>query len=304
VELLVVIAIIGVLVALLLPAVQAAREAANRMSCGNNLKQLGIAFHNYHDTHKKLPYSSTYAVFGPKHTWVELIMPFVEQQPTHDKIEFAVNNDHNVDTNGDGITNLSLIQNVAYPFVSCPSNGLTDQYFPTGGTVWSESVATQGLDYPLAAGSIYADGVTPDCATLDSFCMTENASERTWGETDANNGPGPFNRGVTKHKFATMTDGLSNTIFAGDRRAQECNWGGAFDWNFTVAFSGQRPNSKTRNKTTPSDYRRNCGYSSFHPGGVNVVLGDGSVRFVGDTIDFPTWCYLNDKADGQPVQVP
>jgi prepilin-type N-terminal cleavage/methylation domain-containing protein len=82
VELLVVIAIIGVLVALLLPAVQSAREAARRMSCGNNIKQLALAMHNYHDTHGKLPYSAAHWGFGG---WVKMTLPYVEQRNLWEK---------------------------------------------------------------------------------------------------------------------------------------------------------------------------------------------------------------------------
>jgi prepilin-type N-terminal cleavage/methylation domain-containing protein len=99
VELLVVIAIIGILVALLLPAVQAAREAARRMQCGNNIKQLGIALHNYHDTYKTFPPDAiwhgnpkgTTSAPGTQrnYTWICLILPFIEQGPLHDKIDFA-----------------------------------------------------------------------------------------------------------------------------------------------------------------------------------------------------------------------
>lgn len=99
VELLVVIAIIGILVALLLPAVQAAREAARRMQCGNNIKQLGIALHNYHDTYKTFPPDAiwhgnpkgTVSASGTQrnYTWICMILPFIEQGPLHDKINFA-----------------------------------------------------------------------------------------------------------------------------------------------------------------------------------------------------------------------
>ena len=91
VELLVVIAIIGILVALLLPAVQAAREAARRMSCQNNLKQIGIALHNYHDAHKTLPMASPYPFVGAEMgvgVWPALILPYMEEQSLHDLFNF------------------------------------------------------------------------------------------------------------------------------------------------------------------------------------------------------------------------
>ena len=92
VELLVVIAIIGILIALLLPAVQQAREAARRSQCQNNLKQLGLAFHNYHDTYSVLPASSYGTVIGHGHTWLESILPQLEQGNKFAQIDFNVPN--------------------------------------------------------------------------------------------------------------------------------------------------------------------------------------------------------------------
>jgi len=117
VELLVVIAIIGILVALLLPAVQAAREAARRTQCTNNLKQLGLALHNYHDTYKSFPARGVFgaANTGPPmrayhHTWIEAILPFIEQQPLYDSVN------HNAPVWGQPIVG------TAVPAILCPSD--------------------------------------------------------------------------------------------------------------------------------------------------------------------------------------
>ena len=119
VELLVVIAIIGILVALLLPAVQAAREAARRMSCNNNLKQFGLALHNYHDTYKVFPSGTINAGFNQhasmlphkqnilNHTGHELVLPFIEQQPLHDAINF------NIASSGEIVTRRSREPSIA-----------------------------------------------------------------------------------------------------------------------------------------------------------------------------------------------
>jgi len=126
VELLVVIAIIGILVALLLPAIQAAREAARRTECNNKMKQLGLALHNYHDTYKTLPYSGTASShwwgvgWGVNtsqpgyHTWNELILPFIEQQPLHEQIDFNTNNFTGA--------NNTLFSGLPFPWQECPSN--------------------------------------------------------------------------------------------------------------------------------------------------------------------------------------
>jgi prepilin-type N-terminal cleavage/methylation domain-containing protein len=123
VELLVVIAIIGILVALLLPAVQAAREAARRMQCGNNQKQFGLAMHNYHDVYKKFPYGvlrfDNTAAGGnvdswasSQITWIGRLLPYLEQQPLYDRINFSLH---------PGTGNTAVI-NQELPFVRCPSD--------------------------------------------------------------------------------------------------------------------------------------------------------------------------------------
>src|SRR5437879_1131540 len=93
IELLVVIAIIAVLIALLLPAVQQARESARRTQCKNNLKQIGLAMHNYHDANLTFPYASTYFAPGNKHTWVEFILPHIDQAPLYNSINFNIPNE-------------------------------------------------------------------------------------------------------------------------------------------------------------------------------------------------------------------
>src|SRR5687767_6993146 len=113
VELLVVIAIIGVLVALLLPAVQAAREASRRMQCSNNLKQIALALHNYHDVHKTFPPAYIPDADGkPMHSWRVLILPYIEQQPLFTQYDF------NEPWNG---PNNSRLANISIPVYHCPS---------------------------------------------------------------------------------------------------------------------------------------------------------------------------------------
>lgn len=295
VELLVVIAIIGVLVALLLPAVQAAREAARRMQCSNKLKQIGLALHNYHDTILSFPYGSTYAATAPatNHTWVELLLPYIEQSALHGNLNFSQPNNH--------ADNVELV-GLKLDFLSCPSNPRTNQQFPNGATVWDGGFAHQGLDYPLCAGTMRPDGTTPDCTTEPSFCISEDSNTQSWG-TATRIPPGCFSRNIYAPRMADITDGTSNTFLAGERLAQGCNWGGAFSVNFPIAFMGQKPNSPTRS-TDRNDYRRNCGFSSQHPSGLNMLLGDASVRLIPATIDFTVWSRTGDKADGNVVALP
>ncbi len=141
VELLVVIAIIGILVALLLPAVQAAREAARRMSCGNNLKQLGLAMQNYHNTHKTFPPDGIYGRQGPfpqcayHHTWCETILPFMEQPPLYDSV------DRRLPVYG---TTPQAIVGTAVPGLLCPSDDGFRQPEETWGIAVTHYVASEG----------------------------------------------------------------------------------------------------------------------------------------------------------------
>jgi prepilin-type processing-associated H-X9-DG protein len=106
-----------------------------------------------------------------------------------------------------------------------------------------------------------------------------------------------FGRGVTRGRIVDVRDGVSNTFMAGERNAEDCCAGGAFSWNLQVIYTGQIVNSPTRNEF-PGNWWRNCGASSYHRGGANFLMGDGSVRFVADSIDFKTYCYLGDRSDG------
>ena len=114
--------------------------------------------------------------------------------------------------------------------------------------------------------------------------------------------------GGTNSSSGEITDGTSNTFLAGERLAQECNWGGAFTINFPVSFMAQKPNSATRTKPATAasvdEYWRNCGFSSQHPAGLNMAICDGSVRFIPNTIDFTMWCRAGDKADAEVVELP
>ena len=292
VELLVVIAIIGILVALLLPAVQAAREAARRMSCQNNLKQLGLALHNYHDTHKALPASSTGA---PNHTWAPFLFPFIEQSNLYDQYNWHRNWDH--PSNQPTIaTDVSVFR--------CPS--------APGGSSRRDTVR-RGI---LAATTDYAP-----IAGVSSIVVRSGYIPNT-----------DLRGAIVARDYirmAQITDGTSNTIFIGEDAGRPTFW----------ISSGRGPNNNTpgggnlsvRNgrvrgagwadtsNAIPLHTFRNDGLRvpgpcpinctnnneafSFHPGGVDTVFADGSVRFLNETISIPTYAGLITRSGGEVVQV-
>ncbi len=301
IELLVVIAIIAILIALLLPAVQQAREAARRSTCKNNLKQLGLAMHNYHDTHRVFPFVSSYGlpVDKTRHTWVEFLLPFIDQAPLYNKIDFSTDN-----TNA--ATNRALFEDKVFPALQCPSNPFADSKTTASGNNFIDwTVKTQGLYYAVCAGTTRpGNALPPDCiaAGSPSWCTSANVwnATHTFGGADI---PGIFGgRGVTAIRMRDITDGTSNTFLMGERRAELSQWGGAWCDNFPGAYTGQKPNSPTMNSDTSGDgYKDNGGFSSVHTGGLHMCLADGSVRFISENVDFRTFCWLGDKADGNVI---
>ena len=292
IELLVVIAIIAVLIALLLPAVQQAREAARRTQCKNQLKQLGLALHNYHDTHNVFPYAQTPCCSGG-HTWVELLLPFMDSSPMYNQINFNLNITDGTATTG----NRSLIESKRFNYLACPSNPYADKLqTKLSENFWLVDFPTQGLGYVPCAGSILPDSRTPDCPAGLTYCISEAAI--TWNAPHSlGGGPGIFNRGPTKTRMRDITDGTSNVFMLGERNAEECRFGGAFNANFSIAYIGQKPNSPTRSTNT-FDWPRNCGYASHHTGGLHMLMADGSTHFVSTNIDFRLWSWMGDKSDG------
>ena len=171
-----------------------------------------------------------------------------------------------------------------------------------GGDYDGWGLPSQGLFYVACAGSIQPDAATNDCpAPFPNFCISQTTI--TWGAGHANAFPGVFNRGATRCNIRDITDGTSNTFMLGERNAEGLNWGGAFSSNFPIAFTGQRPNSPTMNKTSTGDYRANGGFSSFHVGGVHMLMCDGAVKYVSNNIDFATFCRVGDKADGNTASL-
>jgi prepilin-type N-terminal cleavage/methylation domain-containing protein/prepilin-type processing-associated H-X9-DG protein len=281
VELLVVIAIIAVLIGLLLPTVQKVREAAARMKCANNLKQLGLALHNYHEVYGTFPpgqVAAPYARWSVNHGWATFILPYLEQQALYDAYHW--------DQPLGAAANQSV---VAHPLKNfcCPSAPEQDRYD------W-----THGL-FPSYGGK----GACGDFAP-------------TWG-VDPALATGD-NRGVlvpnSMTKMTNITDGTSNTILltedAGRPRLwragkagpdQEVAGGPWAGFETGVTLKGSTPDGAS----WPGPCALNCTNDheaySFHPGGANAVFADGSVHFLGAGMSVRTLAALITRAGGEVV---
>jgi prepilin-type N-terminal cleavage/methylation domain-containing protein len=321
VELLIVIAIIGILIALLLPAVQAAREAARRSQCSNNLKQISLALHNYHDVHKEFApgfiwiYGSgpTDSVREGNWGWGALILPYMEQQPLHDGL-------------GVGPTPLAVA--VATPAkLAMMQNELSAFRCPSD----MGPVTNTGR---LIAGPPDSQLATSNYIGVNDLRGWLRYNDGTSGN-EMTNASGVFGRNKGR-KMSEITDGTSNTLAVGER-----NWQRKYDdgvlrtvlagvvfgirgqrnrdsWGLADALGSARFRINYDNGASSPLSRSRRGFGSVHPGGTQFTLCDGSVRFISETIDADmdstqqtvdilpnsTWERLCACMDGEPVTVP
>lgn len=303
VELLVVITIIGILIALLLPAVQAAREAARRMQCTNNLKQIALAMHGYHETHGTLPYGSgsvgaagtPAGLAASGGVWTTMILPYIEMQGLYNQIDF---NKHVQELPPE------VVQTVISAYV-CPSDAV-------GSPVLSDRFAghnpatAMGLWYGASMGPTHFD----QCPfSSDQIPSPINLTCQGWafGTWDGGGQPkgsfaGMFGRYKKCIDFAQVKDGLSNTIMLGEILPRECWFFSAFSVNFNVAPTNipiNLPESLAASLWYPG-----YGFKSRHPGGASFAQGDGSVTFLSETIDFELFNAVGTRAGAETVQLP
>lgn len=320
VELLVVIAIIGILVALLLPAVQAAREAARRMSCGNNLKQIALATHNYHDTYKAFPLGQRTSLpggWGP--SWYVGMLPFCEQSPMFDKWVWGQNDGHmRTNTAAPTATRNAMGGQFLLPYATCPSSPLDKTQ-----TIANPVVTFTVPNYVGMAGAVSEASFSPVPAGTQYYTNPGQQAANGAGLTSSN---GMFNAN-TVSRFADLIDGTSNTMIfgevsnftfnaartaKGDRRpGWDYGWMmGTDNGNLYSVRSANLnclrypPNANVLDSggvRVAWNERLNTPLTSAHPGSVVVALGDGSVRSISDTIDTKTYIYLGAKNDGQPL---
>jgi len=326
VELLVVIAIIGILVALLLPAVQAAREAARRMQCSNNLKQIGLALHNYESTYNRLPigWNGIHDVAqGTTFRWSFLaaVLPYLEQANTFQQLDMNLT----LYPPGGGQPPRPVhvpVISQKIPVFLCPSDRATFVSSPTG------LVDSAPSNYKASSGSGINSPVDP------------NDDGSPGLEADG------FFCSLAWRAFADCTDGLSNTAFVSESllgpgnadvpggtspppdprlymalvvpltqvTAANCDLPVPGGINRFVASRGRLwagqayENTMYNHFFTPNSPRFDCYFwvnrgltapRSRHPGGVQILLGDGSVRFTSETVDLATWRALGTRGGGE-----
>jgi len=346
IELLVVIAIIGVLVALLLPAVQAAREAARRSQCINNLKQIGLGLHNYQSAVGAFPPGSGMQPINATSTdwndgwgeWsaVSMMLPYLEQKPLYDSINFNMVNNHDVG----GTANATAYNTIVNSFL-CPSDGNagktnTNNYYACVGTSTYDWWGGQGGPKPTIPWKDHrpTTGIFQKYDSNDIRDVTDGTSstiafsETLVGGTDSTNAAkNNYRNGVTGVTQADVIKGLidgSQNIPAVLTALQNCNaswmsgtnisntpgqrWGWG-DMGMTMFNTIVPPNSSQYKWTA---CRTGCGgcsvdsasfvnATSNHSGGVNVAFADGSVRFIKSSVSQRVWMALGTKAGAETL---
>ncbi len=299
VELLVVITIIGILIALLLPAVQSAREAARRTQCSNQLKQLGLAVHNFEFSHGTLPTSHGYdlpfdGVTAPAEKltgrgWILNVLPFLEQQALHDRFEVATG----AMGAGQGIVRAECRDALAVQLsvLQCPTDDSVRQLATNQWQLANIPVALTSYkgvvgDTRMGGAASIHQGSGADCHNL-SQC-----SGIFWRHTHL--------RPIT---MANIKDGASNTFLIGEDVPQHNNHSAAYYANGDYA-SCHAPLNYFPEPATPDDWPNVMSFRSRHPGGAHFCLADGSVRFIAEGIDYNLYRGLATKSGGEVVSLP
>ena len=294
IELLVVIAIIAILIALLLPAVQQAREAARRTQCKNNLKQAGLAIHNYHDTFSKFPICSQGDQPAYRTSFWCGLLPYLDQAPLYTKLDFE-GASYGLHTGwiGSNTQNRNAVKGVAIPSLFCPSSPIPQFVY--------ESAA--GPSYTASAGSVNHSSALAGVGA-GAGIRSSGGVLPTSGSTN----------------IRDVTDGTSNTIvivegsdYCRDASGAkvECRFdcGHGFLMASANASEGRFFNTTTiryavgDKRSTNTGAAGNCGVNapvqSIHTGGAHVLLADGAVRFISDSMNLGTLYNLADRDDGQ-----
>ena len=311
VELLVVIAIIGILVSLLLPAIQAAREAARRSQCLNNLKQFGIGFQTYHSAHQQFPAGwlednkPNRADRSPNFLWGAILLPQLEEQPLHDQLNFDVKS--TAGTPGGAIDNIDLIGTQLGIF-RCPSDdSVGTQFFAAYGSGHAPEIPSFAISNYVGSGTtceLCNNGHVPDTADngveISFVCVEYPEYQTSKRATKRYNQNGVLYRN-SNTSIRKITDGTTHTLLVGERK-----YGDYYD-----SFSGQMRFAQSYWATVPGPTSNGVacwsgipivgrwfnqlkaplinsaifGFISTHSGGVQVVMCDGSAQFLSEDTD-------------------
>jgi prepilin-type N-terminal cleavage/methylation domain-containing protein/prepilin-type processing-associated H-X9-DG protein len=331
IELLVVIAIIAVLIALLLPAVQAAREAARRAQCVNNLKQLGLACHNYNDIMNSFPANlylhpnySTAGYVWNNSSWIVMVLPQMEQQALYNAVNFnfmwGPNNVGWKSTMALGQQNSTVRQTVINSLI-CPSDPS-----PTQDTTNADEIGSN-----LAAGTSYVGNVGDNCLACNptpgtvSLCASQGYKCRGAQLGDPTGGavvppPPPTGSGIFWREcpgvpLQQITDGTSNTFLAGEQIMKVTNWNAWVEANQSVgstavplnylapgvAIGGSGSINISTGKSDTASWTHWYSFRSMHPGGGNFLMCDGSVKFIKNSINMFTYQALSTRGMNEVI---
>jgi prepilin-type N-terminal cleavage/methylation domain-containing protein len=299
VELLVVIAIIGILVALLLPAVQQARESARRTDCKSKLRQLGVALHNYHGSHSAFPAGCTETSLNTGNAqawgWIVLLLPFLEQEGLYDAL--APSQDAVSDVLNDPARQFLLFTRLGG--LRCPSDEAEDLSHPlrllTGsGTAASAAALTTNAFTPVDPIPTVFSTRVGTSNYVGSFGDFWKPAGGAWTRAElAGNGLLGSNARV---RFQDLTDGTSHTFAVGERTWHNyaAAWPGTNAWDscdaqgipMVLGTAYYRLNIEPQTASPSCDGLGAAGFSSRHHGGAQFLLADGAVRFVGEGISF------------------
>lgn len=284
------------------------------MQCSNNLKQIGLALHNYENVHSTLPPGAFWRVKSDdsnKGSILLHILPYVEQQSLYDAFDF---NEHWIDSQTLGDTGELIGSQIVATYL-CPSDNHP-------GTFETEAHAASGVPGAVVALHNYTASRGPSWLSNNTSCSCSHNFNTLYAEGSYDGGssrtdfPGVFTRRGESVKFNAITDGLSNTIFFGEVRPL-CSWHNDNGWATSNNGNGYTStiipiNYDSCNRAASSSSSDNCGrfcnwnteagFRSAHPGGCHFLLGDGGVHFLQETLDHDTYQKLGNKADGEIIE--
>ncbi len=319
-EILVVCAIAGIMSAQVMPMLGSARERARRLSCGNNLKQLGIALHNYHETYKRFPTNGLYFWNRQSHnayTWHNTsrgspfvkLLPFMEEDPVYNMLDFEMAGpEEDQQFELQKISSGQLVRSWVIPHLLCPSAGLDPHLDGTN----------QARDPAISCYSTSIGGQL--MPSRQSWCTDYPGN--TFGTGPAEHGndargyriSGSFGRGAWAARLRDITDGSAQVIALGETLPnksfhQRLGWM-SFNGNWTATVApinyptiglGEPGYPGKKDCRNVGNWQTSNGFRSKHPGGAQFVFADGSVHLLSELLDYHTYQRLGDRRDGQPI---